>query len=164
MKYFSDNNLLHCSQYGYRCHHSTEHAALELIDRINNCFIENGKILGIFLDLSKAFDTIDYTILLAKLKHYGFQPGALALIENYLHNRKQFVQIDDVKSGYLNLETGIPQGSILGPLFIIYMNDLRHASKKSDLINYADDSTFLMDITKFGKNDHIISTRIDRFL
>ena len=82
--------------------------------------------ITIFLDLSKAFDTLDHNILLDKLSYYGINGTAYKLMESYLTNRKQFVEIDDIKSDTLFLTTGVPQGSILGPLlFIIYV---RHKS------------------------------------
>ncbi len=78
-------------------------------------------IIGIFLDLSKAFDTLDHEILLYKLKYYGFNCIVLNLMKSYQTDRKQFIQIDDTQSEFSNKITGVPQGSILGPLlFIIY--------------------------------------------
>ena len=86
--------------------------------------------INIFLDLSKAFDTIDHTILLAKLRYYGIHDAALLLLESYLNNRKQYyVEFEDTKSEILPITVGVPQGSIIGPLlFIIYINDFSQAS------------------------------------
>ena len=114
--FFNEKNLFHSSQYGFRSHHSTELAALEFLDRVM-IEMDKGKIpISIFLDLSKAFDTIDHDILIHKLRHYGIRNQALALINSYLNNRYQYVQIENVSSKFLQIRTGVPQGSILGPL------------------------------------------------
>ena len=98
--------------------------------------------IDIFLDLSKAFDTIDHNILLQKLEHYGIEGMPLQLLKNYLTNRKQYVKLYDIKSNLLKIKTRIPQGSILGPLLsIIYINDFSRASTIFDFICYADDTT-----------------------
>ena len=102
------------SQYGFRTKHSTEDAAIELIDNIHEHLDRDpyDQVLAVFLDLSKAFDTIDYKILFRKLEHYGIQGAALKWIESYLFDRKQFVQLDDIKSDLLSMEVGVPQGSV----------------------------------------------------
>ncbi len=95
-----------------------------------------------YLDLSKAFDTLNHDILLHKLEHYGVRDSSLDLFNNYLTNRKQYVEYDDVNSDILHISTGVPQGSILGPLlFIIYINDMPKVSKILSFIMYADNTT-----------------------
>ena len=122
--------------------HSTEHAALELIDRLMEEIDKKNIPIAIFLDLSKAFDTLNHTILLRKLKYYGFKDSAISLMQSYLVNRKQYVEIDKIKSKTTTIITGVPQGSILGPLlFLICINDINQASKIFKFILYADDST-----------------------
>ena len=146
--YFEKNKLLFDNQYGFRPKHSTEHAALELIDKIINKMDTNEIPLNIFIDLSKAFDTIDHTILLNKLKYYGLKGPTLNLFQSYLSNRKQCTEIEDTTSTILPIQVGVPQGSILGPiLFIIYVNDLPQCTNKFDFIMYADDTT--LSSTKF---------------
>ncbi len=96
----------------------------------------------IFLGLFKAFDTLNHEILLQKLKYYSITGITLNLMESYMTNRKQFVIIDDIKSERLPMKTGIPQGSILGPLlFIIYINDIANSSDLFSFVVYADDTT-----------------------
>ena len=92
--------------------------------------MNNGDIpITIFLDLSKAFDTLNHSILLDKTKHYGIKDCALNLLNSYLSDRQQYVQINSIKSSLLPVKTGVPQGSIFGPLlFIIYLNDFKNAS------------------------------------
>ncbi len=119
---FHEKQLLYNAQYGFRTEHSTEFATSELIDRIIVEMDKNNTPLNIFLDLSKTFDTLDHTILLKKLNYYGIINGmTYNLMESYLTNRKQYVDMDDVKSEMLMVTTGVPQGSILGPFFLSYM-------------------------------------------
>merc|ERR1711884_504712 len=149
--YFNENNLLYKSQYGFRKKHSTELAGLEFYDKIIN-YLENGKLpLAVFLDLSKAFDTIDHEILLSKLRYYGITGNSLLWFKSYLSNRKQYVQFKDSFSSYSMIRTGVPQGSILGPLlFIIYMNDIAHITDKFYFTIYADDTTLIAPICTFS--------------
>ena len=106
--------------------------------------------ISIFLDLSKTFDTLDHSILLQKLNHYGIDGKAIQLCESYLTNRTQCVEINGVKSGALPITTGVPHGSIIGPLFvIIYINDFSFASKAFTFISYADDTTLFSTVSNF---------------
>ena len=140
--FFKEHDLLYESQYGFRTEHSTELAAMELINRLILTMDNNETPLNIYLDMSKAFDTIDHTILINKLTFYGIHGVALDLIKSYLNNRYQFVEYDGVQSSMLPISTGVPQGSILGPLlFIIYINDFPNASRLFNFIMYADDTT-----------------------
>ena len=130
------------SQHGFRPKHSTSHAVHELVDVIITSF-ENKKVtLGVFLDPSKAFDTIDHKILFKKLEWYGVRGIALEWFRSYLINRKQFVQYKDTESSTHIIPCGVPQCSVLGPLlFIIYTNDLPNCLTHSKTILFADDTT-----------------------
>ena len=125
-------------------------AALDIIDTITSR-IKRGNIpINIYLDLSKAFDILNHKILLDKFKFYGIQGCSLNLIENYLKNRKQCVEIYNIRSALTNILNGVPQGSILDPLlFLIYNNDIPFASTIFKTILYADDTTLLANSSDF---------------
>ena len=96
---------------------------------------------GIFIDLQKAFDTVNHRILLSKLEHYGIRGCALEWFRSYLSDRKQYVSVNGSNSNLLSITCGVPQGSVLGPLlFLIYINDLPNASKKLTFYLFADDT------------------------
>ena len=170
--YFEKNKLLFDNKYGFRTKHSTEHAALELIYRITNKMDTNEIPLNIFFDLSKAFDTIDHSILLNKLKYYGLKGPTLNVFQSYLSNRNQYTEIEDTTSTILPIQVGVPQGSILGPiLFIIYVNDLPQCSNKFDFIMYADDTTLsstiyssFSDINSNASADSLINAEIGKVI
>ena len=144
LDYFESNSLLCPSQYGFRQRHSTEHAILEFVDRIISDMDQGFNPIAIFLDLSKAFDTLDHQILIQKLKYYGIKNKTLNWLTSYLTNRKQYVQFNNTQSTLCQISTGVPQGSILGPLlFIIYINDFAYVSNFFRSIHYADDTSLI---------------------
>jgi hypothetical protein len=152
--HFSTNNLYYKSQYGFRHKHSTEHALLELTDRLLTSMDKNDCPTSIFIDLTKAFDCLNHNILIHKLKHYNLQDKAIALCKNYLTHRQQYITLQNTTSNHLNINTGVPQGSILGPfLFLIYINDLPNSSSSIDFITYADDTTLITSLnSNFSTN------------
>ena len=153
-QYFSENNLFYHSQYGFRPKHSTELAALHLIDKLTLDMDANEIPINIYLDLSKAFDTINHNILLDKLQHYGIHGKAHDLLKNYLTDRKQYVHLNGSDSSHLTIMTGVPQGSILGPLlFIIYINDLHKSCSNLSPIIYADDTTLYGKMSTYGNQN-----------
>ena len=156
--YLIKNNILCSEQFGFRSGYSTELAALRLIDRMIS-HLDAGRIpLNIYIDLSKAFDTLDRTILLEKLRHYGIRDTELQLIKNYLSNRYQLTEVNGYKSKPLKIKTGVPQGSVLGPLlFLLYINDLPNCSKFFEMVMYADDTTLYCNID----SGHTSSTMIN---
>ena len=108
--YFTINKLFHILQYGFRKGHSTETAALDLSDRIVKELDMGNHPLTVFMDLSKAFDTLDHGILLDKLSFYGIRGVALTWFQSYLSERSQYVDIRGIQSTSLYIETGVPQG------------------------------------------------------
>lgn len=152
--YFQEKELFYNAQYGFREKHSTEFAAIELVDRVTLEMDKMNTPVSIFLDLSKAFDTLDHEILLTKLEYYGIRGTAHNLMNSYITGRKQFVEIDNTKSDSLTLVTGVPQGSILGPLlFLIYINDISSASNIFKFIIYADDTNLNTTVELVAKQD-----------
>ena len=139
--FLETHKILYEKQFGFRKQHSTYMALMILIDKLIKC-MENGEIvIGVFLDFSKAFDTVDHSILLSKLNHYGIRGIAHNWFESYLCNRKQFVTYNGVQSTMKTIKCGVPQGSILGPLlFLIYINDLVNICNHTAPFLFADDT------------------------
>ena len=149
-EYFNQFNLLAEQQYGFRKQHSTEYAAIKLIDHVSK-EMEAGKTpTSVYIDLSKAFDTLTFEVLLYKLKYYVVTDTAFDLLKSYLTNRKQYVVFDGCQSEHVEIYTGVPQGSILGPLFFsIYINDLITVSDRLNFLMYADDTTIYFNLEDF---------------
>ena len=145
------SQLASSQQYGFRPNSSTELAALEVIDRNINFMNQSLCPVNIYLDHSKAFDSLNFDILLSKLNFYELQNNALLLLKSYLSDRSQYVQIDNVKSNPHSISCGIPQGCVMRPLlFNISIHDIVNTTTKVTLIVYADDTTLLSHLENFG--------------
>ena len=130
--------------FGVRSKHSTDMALIQLTDLISNSLSNKLFTAGIFIDLSKAFDTIDHNILVSKLEFYGVRGQALEWFRDYLFNRSQHTVIADASSSRRAITCGVPQGSILGPLlFLIYINDLHFSFSFFSFLLFADDTTII---------------------
>lgn len=146
-------------QFGFRTRHSTESANCFFIENIKHLLDKGGVVGAVFLDLKKAFATVNHKILLTKLRKCNFSADAIKWIESYLSNRSQSVRISDYRSPLLALSTGVPQGSILGPLlFSLYINDLPSVCPDVYIQMYADDTV----IYTHGKNTAQVAEKLSQ--
>ena len=137
-------NCLFNNQFGFRNKHSTNHALIQLTETIRNAIDKGNYACGVFVDLQKAFDTVEHSILLDKLSYYGIRGTANNWFKSYLTGRTHSVNIFGKQSNKTTIYHGVPQGSVLGPLlFLIYINDLHIAIKHSSVLHFADDTSLL---------------------
>ena len=143
-EFLEASNVFYNFQFGFRKKYSTNHALLSIVEEIRENLDNKTFACGVFIDLEKAFDTVNHTILLGKLEHYGIRGVANDWFRSYLTSRKQRVKLNNVTSNYLDITCGVPQGSILGPLlFLLYINDMNRAVKHSTIHHFADDTNLL---------------------
>jgi len=140
--FIAKHNLLSEHQYGFRPNRSTSMAVTELVEQLSTSIENSEYAVGVFIDLSKAFDTIDHSLLLNKLEKYGVRGVAHTWLKSYLSDRNQYVHINGIRSLEAKITHGVPQGSVLGPkLFILYINDICEVLDKLQCILFADDTS-----------------------
>src|SRR5260221_677851 len=145
INFLNKYELLYKYQFGFRTSHSTSLALIDVIDNVYEELDAGNHVVGVFLDLKKAFDTVQHNILIEKLENYGIRGVASKWITSYLKDRNQYVMVDNVKSSIKSIGCGVPQGSILGPLlFLIYVNDMWRAVPGSSIKLFADDTNVFM--------------------
>ena len=144
LHYFMRNNLLNQCQFGFQAGMSTQDAILYLTEKIYVNLHESLSTLAIYIDFSKCFDTLNRSILLKKLERYGIRGIPLNLFKSYLSDRYQCVKINNVTSNFQLIDTGVPQGSVLGPiLYLIYVNEIPNISNQFSTCLFADDTTLI---------------------
>lgn len=146
---------------GILCHSNTEAALLEVVDYICTNLDDHKKVVAVFIDLQKAFDTVNHEILLKHLCDLGFRSNELNLLKNYLTGRKQLVVNGSVRGDLLSVEYGVPQGSILGPLlYLLYINNMKEANISGKYVVYADDTVLLYS----GNHDATLESEVNEDL
>jgi len=137
--------VLHSSQHGFRVKHNTTTALTEVLDSVTTALNNKYLSIALFLDISKAFDSLNHQLLLNKLRVYGVRGVALKLMESYFTNRFQCTVINNVCSEYRTISMGVPQGSILGPLmYVVFVNDIFNISHSVKCVLYADDTVIIV--------------------
>jgi hypothetical protein len=145
MNFLEFHNVLNPVQYGFRSDASTTMAVLDFVHTIERAKDDSKDSMAIFLDLQKAFDLVDHCILLQKLENYGCRGTVLQLFKSYLLNRKQFTFLNGHSSSLRNIKTGVPQGSVLGPLlFLIFINDFSKCCDYVSFRHFADDTVVIV--------------------
>ena len=157
--FLDKENIIYKLQFGFRPKHSTTHALISITENVKKALDNNKFTCGVFIDLQKAFDTVNHEIILKKLYRYGIRGKTHDWFTSYLTDRLQFVSILGIDSNKLTIKHGVPQGSVLGPLlFLIYINDIHNAIHYSKTYLFADHTNLLNINKKLKKLQREINT------
>ena len=147
--YLYKKQILCDEQFGFRKKRTTTNAIGELLTYVYRELDDNNYVFSLFVDFRKAFDCVNHDILLSKMKYYGIREVCYDWFKSYLRDRSQYVMLNNFSSSVNTINTGVPQGSILGPLlFLIFINDIVNCSRKFKFVLYADDSNALYSFNK----------------
>ena len=162
VNYLNKHNILYEHQYGFREKHSCKISLISLIQCLLDDIDSGNPSVGMFIDFSKAFDTVNHEILLSKLEHYGVRGLPLQWFKSYLNSRSQFVNIQNTESLKQEIKCGVPQGSILGPtLFLIYINDIPNSSALFNFRLFADDSNLFHSLHNNSNNISLTDINVE---
>ena len=157
--FLNNNNIIYNLQFGFRQQYSTSHALINITENIRKALDDGNIGCGVFVDLQKAFDTVDHQILLAKLNHYGIRGVSNDWFKSYLSNRNQYVSINGYDSGLGAINCSVPQGSVVGSLlFLLYINDLNQAIKFYKVHHFADHTNLLCLSDSIKKLNELVNT------
>ena len=157
------HDIIYPQQFGFRSGCSTTHSLISITETINKTIEDKKFGCGVFIDLKKAFDTVNHQILLKKLEHYGIRDKALLWFSSYLTDRKQYVHLNGCNSDIKEITCGVPQGSVLGPIhFLLYINDLPNISDKLKFYLFADDTNIYLDDANLKNLEKCMNNELKR--
>ena len=160
--FLEQHDCLYTKQFGFCNSYSTNQDLINITEKIRKALDNGNFACRVFLD---PFDTVNHEILLSKLEYYGVRGTLLDLFKNYMKKRTQFTSINNSVSETLNVKSGVPQGSILGPLlFLIYINDMHLVTEHADMHHFADDTSLLYGHLSIKKVNKIINLEIKKIL